>query len=148
MRLMVLSTSAVAVCCRSDLLSSRVRACTSSNSRTFSIAITAWSAKVFTRPICPSGEWPYFASRAADDAYRLPVLEDRNRHERPVLERPLKYLARARIVIKLSQDILELHGLALDECPTHDKVGGGGAREKTVKRFLSWADKFVEGHQV
>ena len=32
---------------------SRVRACTSSNSRTFSIAITAWSAKVFTRPICP-----------------------------------------------------------------------------------------------
>ena len=29
-----------------DCVSSRVRACTSSNSRTFSIAITAWSAKV------------------------------------------------------------------------------------------------------
>ena len=40
-RLMVLSTSAVAVCCRSDSLSSSVRTCTSSNSRTFSIAITA-----------------------------------------------------------------------------------------------------------
>src|SRR5262249_21797018 len=32
--------------------SSRVRACTSSNSRTFSIAITAWSAKVSTSSIC------------------------------------------------------------------------------------------------
>jgi hypothetical protein len=31
-----------------DWLSSRVRACTSSNSRTFSIAITAWLAKVAT----------------------------------------------------------------------------------------------------
>src|SRR5215472_13386268 len=40
------STSEVAVCCSSDSLSSSVRACTSSNSRTFSMAITAWSAKV------------------------------------------------------------------------------------------------------
>ena len=35
-------------------LSSRVRACTSSNSRTFSIAITAWSAKVCKSSICLS----------------------------------------------------------------------------------------------
>ena len=40
------STSEVAVCCSSASESSLVRACTSSNSRTFSIAITAWSAKV------------------------------------------------------------------------------------------------------
>ena len=46
------STSNVAVCCSSASLSSRVRACTSSNSRTFSIAITAWSAKVVTSSIC------------------------------------------------------------------------------------------------
>ena len=51
---MTLSTSAVAVCCSSDSVSSRVRACTSSNSRTFSIAITAWSAKVVTSSICLS----------------------------------------------------------------------------------------------
>ena len=38
---MTRSTSDVAVCCSSDSESSRVRACTSSNSRTFSIAITA-----------------------------------------------------------------------------------------------------------
>ena len=36
------------------LAKSRVRACTSSNSRTFSIAITAWSAKVVTSSICLS----------------------------------------------------------------------------------------------
>ena len=48
------STSEVAVCCSSDSVSSRVRACTSSNSRTFSMAITAWSAKVVTSSICLS----------------------------------------------------------------------------------------------
>ncbi len=49
---MTLSTSEVAVCCSNASLSSAVRACTSSNSRTFSIAITAWSAKVVTSSIC------------------------------------------------------------------------------------------------
>jgi hypothetical protein len=43
---MTFSTSEVAVCCSSASVSSLVRACTSSNSRTFWIAITAWSAKV------------------------------------------------------------------------------------------------------
>ncbi len=38
----------------SDFASSRVRASTLSNSRTFSIAITAWSAKVETSSICLS----------------------------------------------------------------------------------------------
>ena len=45
-------TSEVAVCCSSDSVRSRVVACRSSNSRTFSIAITAWSAKVCTSSIC------------------------------------------------------------------------------------------------
>src|SRR5262245_30712308 len=49
---MTLSTWLVAVCCSSDSVSSRVRACTSSNSRVFSMAMTAWSAKVLSRPIC------------------------------------------------------------------------------------------------
>ena len=51
-RLIVLSTSAVAFCRSSDSLSSRLRACTSSNKRTFSIAITAWSANVSISSIC------------------------------------------------------------------------------------------------
>ena len=44
---MTLSTSAVAVCCWSDSRSSL-------SSRVFSMAITAWSAKVVTSSICLS----------------------------------------------------------------------------------------------
>ena len=40
-----------------------MRACTSSNSRTFSIAITAWSAKVVTSSICLSVNGSTFARR-------------------------------------------------------------------------------------
>src|SRR5262249_32651501 len=42
---MTRSTSEVAVCCSSDSLRSRLLACSSVNSRTFSIAITAWSGE-------------------------------------------------------------------------------------------------------
>ena len=48
------STSDVAVCCSSNSVSSRVRCCSASNSRVFSIAITAWSAKVSASSICLS----------------------------------------------------------------------------------------------
>jgi hypothetical protein len=51
---MTLSTSEVAVCRSRDSVSSRVRACTWSNNRTFSIAITAGSAKVEISSICLS----------------------------------------------------------------------------------------------
>ena len=57
--LMTCSTSEVAVCCSSASDSSRVRACTSSNSRTFSIAITAWSAKVVDQLDLLVGERPH-----------------------------------------------------------------------------------------
>ena len=49
---MTLSTSEVAVWYSSASVTCRVRACTSSNSRAFSIAITAWSAKVVASSIC------------------------------------------------------------------------------------------------
>ena len=45
---------AVAVCCSSASVSSRFRASSSVNSRTFSMAMTAWSAKVFASSICLS----------------------------------------------------------------------------------------------
>jgi hypothetical protein len=53
-RLMTLSTSLVAVWYSSDSCKSSVRACNSPSSRAFSIAITAWSAKVRTNSICRS----------------------------------------------------------------------------------------------
>ena len=45
-------TSPVAVCCSSASVRSRLRACSSLNRRTFSMAITAWSAKVWSSAIC------------------------------------------------------------------------------------------------
>src|SRR5262249_39399202 len=51
---MTCSTWEVAICRSSDSESSRVRCCSASNSRTFSIAITAWSAKVVSSSICLS----------------------------------------------------------------------------------------------
>ena len=45
------STSLVAVWYSSDSCSSRLLACSASNSRVFSMAITAWSAKVFSSSI-------------------------------------------------------------------------------------------------
>ena len=65
---MTCSTSDVAVCCSSASESSRVRACTSSNSRTFSIAITAWSANVSASSICFVGEWLYDTTLQKHDA--------------------------------------------------------------------------------
>ena len=75
---MTLSTSAVAVCCSSDSVSSRVRACTSSNSRTFSIAITAWSAKVVTSSICLSVNGSTARARQRDDADRRSLAQQRH----------------------------------------------------------------------
>ncbi len=47
---MIFRTSLVAVCCSSASVRSRLRAASSVNSRTFSIAITAWSANVRRSP--------------------------------------------------------------------------------------------------
>ena len=46
--------SLVAVCCSSASVSSRLRASSSVNRRTFSMAMTAWSAKVWSSSICLS----------------------------------------------------------------------------------------------
>ena len=68
---MILSTSAVAVCCCKDSDRSRVRACTSSNRRTFSIAITAWSAKVVDQLDLLVRERFYPVARERNHADRL-----------------------------------------------------------------------------
>ena len=81
-RLMTLSTSLVAVWYSSDSCSSRVRACTSSNSRTFSIAITAWSAKVVTSSICLSVKGRSVRRMQRDDADRTAVAQQRHAEHR------------------------------------------------------------------
>ncbi len=49
---MALRISAVAVCCSRVSVRARLRTCSSLNRRTFSIAITAWSAKVSSSSTC------------------------------------------------------------------------------------------------
>src|SRR5262245_13717899 len=53
-RLMTFKTSAVAVCCSRLSVSSRLLACSASNSRAFSMAMTAWSANDSTSATCLS----------------------------------------------------------------------------------------------
>ena len=75
---MTRSTSEVAVCCSSASESSRVRACTSSNSRTFSIAITAWSAKVVDQLDLLVGEGAHLQSPQDDQAEWFPFAHERH----------------------------------------------------------------------
>jgi hypothetical protein len=63
---MTWSTSDVALCCFSESLSSRVRCCSASNSRTFSMAIAAWSANVARRSM-------YFGSSGRTSARRITI---------------------------------------------------------------------------
>ena len=52
--LMTCSTSEVAVCCSNASARSLVRWRSSLSNRAFSMAMTAWAAKFFTRSICLS----------------------------------------------------------------------------------------------
>ena len=82
---MTRSTSEVAVCCSSASDSSRVRACTSSNSRTFSIAITAWSAKVVDQLDLLVGERLNAAARQPPGRRsELPFAQQRHAEHRAV----------------------------------------------------------------
>src|SRR6266478_5879022 len=67
-RLMTCSTSEVAVCCSSDSVRSRVRACTSSNSRTFSMAITGLVGEGLDQLDLPLAEGPRLRSYHRQDA--------------------------------------------------------------------------------
>ena len=77
-RLITSSTSDVAVCCSSDSESSRVRACTSSNSRTLPIAITAWSAKVCSKRDLLVAERLHFGAAQHDRSDALAFAQQRH----------------------------------------------------------------------
>ena len=74
---MTFSTSEVAVCCSSVSVSSCVRCCSSSIRRMFSIAITAWSAKVLTSSICFSVNGRGRRPRHREDANRKALSHQR-----------------------------------------------------------------------
>ena len=88
-RLITFSTSEVAVCCCSASERSRVRACTSSNRRTFSIAMTAWSAKVLTSSICRSVNGPGVGRPKTKTPITLSFAQQRDREVRAVAAQAL-----------------------------------------------------------
>ena len=63
---MTRSTSPVAVCCSNASVRSRLRSSNSLNNRTFSMAITAWSAKGFEKRDLLFGEGTDFRSTDHD----------------------------------------------------------------------------------
>ena len=75
---MTSSTSAVAVCCSSDSLSSSVRCCSALNRRTFSIAIAAWSAKVCQKGNVLLLERPHLGSADQDRAECATLADQRH----------------------------------------------------------------------
>ena len=103
-----------------DRASSRVRACTSSNRRTFSIAITAWSAKVVDQLDLLVGEGPYRLARQIDDADRRPFPQHRHAQHGPD-RRHLRRLQDSEFRIR--QHVVDMdgstfqHGAADDRAP-------------------------------
>ena len=76
---MTLSTSAVADCCCRDSRSSL-------SSLAFSIAITAWSAKVVTSSHLLFVKWAHLNAGERKNANRRPVAQERHSKDRPVPE--------------------------------------------------------------
>ena len=105
------STSDVAVCCSSDSHSSRVRCCSASNSRTFSIAITAWSAKVSTSLICLSVN----GRTAARCRRSTPIGIPSRKSGTPRMVRKSPSLAISRSLYSDRQEHPELSGFALQQ---------------------------------
>ena len=115
---MTCSTSELAVCCSNDLVSSCVRCCSASNSLTFSIAITAWSAKVVTKSI----------SRFANGSTRLrespmtPIGSPSYMSGTPIIERCFPKLSVLFFLIErigpgiVDADDLPAHSGTADEC--------------------------------
>ena len=82
--LMTLSTSDGCGLLLQRLRKLAVRACTSSNSRAFSIAITAWSAKFFNQLNLLVGEWPDLGRRIVSAPIGVIFPQHGNGEHRPM----------------------------------------------------------------
>ena len=109
---MTCSTSDVAVCCSSDSVSSRVRCCSASNSRTFSMAITAWSAKVVTSSICLSVKGRTDFRPKVDDADRRSFAQERDAKKRPRCANPAEFGIR---VFGIGQNVEDMNDFAFKQ---------------------------------
>ncbi len=97
-----LSTSAVAVCCCSDSRSSL-------SSRAFSIAITAWSAKILTNSICLSVNGFTVRPRQHEDADHNSIAQQRNTDIASVAA---EFLSLSECVLRIGQNIRDVNDFA------------------------------------
>src|SRR5688572_19222293 len=141
-------TSPSAVSCPNDFVSASVRACSSLNSRTFSIAMTAWSAKVFTSSIWGAVKGFHLVSTTSDRADRQAILQDGNSQERPIGGRAGQDLSRPRVVVGIRLDILDVRWATIDESPPHCEMSSRRSRKNAVIRRSLGRRHVVDRHQM
>ena len=120
-RLMTFSTSLVAVCCSSASVSSRLRACSSWNRRTFSMAITAWSAKVFNSSMWLGLNGP----GVARETPKAPIGTRRASSERQVAAAPPPG---RRLVVVGIRFLRDVDGRPLEDRSSRGQLSSGPAR--------------------
>ena len=119
--------SAVAVCCSSASVSSRFCACNSLNSRAFSIAITAWSAKVLSSAISFSENSPTAARPTKIDADAASLPQHRREDDRLWSLMPCSRAGRTRARLGSVVDVGVVHrrGAAGSPCRTRTPRSSG-----------------------
>src|SRR6516165_1353739 len=137
-------TSDVAVCRSSASESSRVRCCSASNSRTFSIAITAWSAKVSTSSICFSVN-----GRTVDRVTtRTPIGTPSRSRGTPSKVRFAPILRTGESYSGSAQYIRNVNRLAFQQRPTCDCVAARSNREPLERLFMLGRERERRGNPI
>ena len=121
---------------------SRVRACSSLNSRTFSIAITAWSAKVWSNRMSLSANDAGIGARDRDGADDLPLAQHRNARRTTEPCRAGRFLVG---VIGVGENVRDLHGNAI---PDHACRHSAAAGSNGVERVMLFRARTISGAQV
>src|SRR5262249_55874011 len=105
-----------------DSVSSRVRACSASNRRVFSMALTAWSAKVFRSSISLSENGPGSA-RHHDDADGSALPQHWDEEAAPIADHP-----RQACILRVELEIGYVDNRALEDCSARPSPPGGWPR--------------------
>ena len=96
----------------SEAASSRVRASTLSNRRTFSIAIAAWSANVVTSSICLSVKGPHLRTRTRSGRRWDALAQHWNAEIRAEIAQPLRL---APSVLRISLYVRDMYHPAFEQ---------------------------------
>ena len=129
--------SPVAVCCSSASVSSRLRVCSSVNRRTFSMAMTAWSAKVWSSAICCVGERAELGAADLDGADGSALAEQRHGEDGPVAGAGLERSADREIGLVRRPAVVDVDGPPLryraPASTTRDPAGGFRGSRRPVR---------------